>query len=136
MIGIRREDKSQWEARVPLVPADVRVLIQEHGLAVQVQSSPIRRFAEAEYRAAGATIVDDLRACPIILGVKEIPPRYFEPGKTYVFFSHTIKGQPANMPMLKRLLELGCTLIDYERIVDEHGRRLVFFGRFAGLAGM
>jgi len=136
MIGIRREDKSQWEARVPLVPADVRVLIQEHGLAVQVQSSPIRRFAEAENRAAGATLVDDLRACPIILGVKEIPPRYFEPGKTYVFFSHTIKGQPANMPMLKRLLELGCTLIDYERIVDEHGRRLVFFGRFAGLAGM
>jgi alpha-aminoadipic semialdehyde synthase len=27
-------------------------------------------------------------------------------------------------------------LIDYERIVDEEGRRLVFFGRFAGLAGM
>lgn len=136
MIGIRREDKSQWEARVPLVPADVRALIQEHGLAVQVQSSPVRRFPEAEYRAAGAAIVDDLRACPIILGVKEIPPRYFEPGKTYVFFSHTIKGQPANMPMLKRLIELGCTLIDYERIVDERGRRLVFFGRFAGLAGM
>ncbi|HEC82123.1 MAG TPA: hypothetical protein ENI42_06870, partial [Thermoplasmatales archaeon] len=59
-----------------------------------------------------------------------------EPGKTYVFFSHTIKGQKHNMPMLKRILELNCTLIDYEKIVDERGRRLVFFGRYAGLAGM
>lgn len=40
------------------------------------------------------------------------------------------------MPLLRRLMELGCTLIDYERIVDDQGRRLVFFGRHAGLAGM
>jgi len=38
--------------------------------------------------------------------------------------------------MLKRMMELRCTLIDYERIVDEQGRRLVFFGRQAGQAGM
>lgn len=42
---------------------------------------------------------------------------------------------PYNMPMLRRLLQLGCTLIDYEKVTDEHGRRLVFFGRHAGLAG-
>jgi alpha-aminoadipic semialdehyde synthase len=40
------------------------------------------------------------------------------------------------MPMLKKMMQMGCTLIDYERIVDRNGRRLVFFGRFAGLAGM
>jgi alpha-aminoadipic semialdehyde synthase len=40
------------------------------------------------------------------------------------------------MPMLAKMLELGCTLIDYEKICDEDGRRLIFFGRFAGLAGM
>jgi alpha-aminoadipic semialdehyde synthase len=53
-----------------------------------------------------------------------------------VFFSHVIKGQPYNMPMLARMMERGCTLIDYEKICDESGRRLIFFGRFAGLAGM
>ncbi len=136
MIGIRREDKSKWEARVPLVPADLRQLVSEHGLSFQVQTSPIRVFRDDEYRAAGIPITDDLTACPIIMGVKEIPPAQFEPGKSYVFFSHTHKGQPANMPMLRRLMELGCTLIDYERIADDQGRRLVFFGRFAGLAGM
>ncbi|MEW5902430.1 MAG: hypothetical protein AB1715_13275, partial [Acidobacteriota bacterium] len=40
------------------------------------------------------------------------------------------------MPMLRKRVERRATLIDYERIVDENGRRLVFFGRQAGLAGM
>ena len=53
-----------------------------------------------------------------------------------MFFSHTIKGQPYNMPMLRRMRERRVHLIDYERIVDADGRRLVLFGRFAGLAGM
>jgi alpha-aminoadipic semialdehyde synthase len=33
-------------------------------------------------------------------------------------------------------MELKATLADYERIVDEKNRRLIFFGRHAGLAGM
>jgi alpha-aminoadipic semialdehyde synthase len=136
MIGIRREDKSRWEARVPLVPEDIARLHREEGLKFQVQSSPIRAFPDDDYQAAGATVVENLRDCPIIVGVKEIPAERFEPGRTYVFFSHTIKAQPANMPMLRRIMDLGCTLIDYERIVDDQGRRLVFFGRYAGLAGM
>ena len=136
LIGIRREDKSKWEARVPLVPDDLRKLIRERGLRFCVQTSAIRAFTEDQYRAAGAELNDDLSHCPIIMGVKEIPPDKLEAGKTYVYFSHTIKGQTTNMPALKRLMQLGCQLIDYERIVDDQGRRAVFFGRFAGLAGM
>ncbi|MFH1748423.1 MAG: bifunctional lysine ketoglutarate reductase /saccharopine dehydrogenase family protein [Planctomycetota bacterium] len=136
MIGIRREDKSEWEGRVPLVPADVRRLIEEHGLEIQVRKSPTRAFKDADYQRAGAAVTEDLRDCPLIMGVKEIPPEKLKPDTVYVYFAHVIKGQPANMPALRRLLELNCTLIDYERIVDEQGRRLVFFGRYAGLAGM
>ena len=135
-MGVRREDKSPWEARTPLVPADVSRLIEEHGLEVTVQSSPNRAFSAEAYRAVGAVVADDLGDCPIIVGIKEIPPERLEPDKTYVFFSHTIKGQPDNMPTLRRLMALKCQLIDHERIVDDQGRRLVFFGRFAGLAGM
>jgi alpha-aminoadipic semialdehyde synthase len=47
-----------------------------------------------------------------------------------------IKGQPYNMPMLKSLMDSGATLIDYEKIENDVGRRLIFFGRYAGLAGM
>ena len=135
-IGIRREDKSRWERRVPVIPEHARKLREEHGVEVWLQPSKIRVFSDEEYIQAGACVWEGLSPCPVILAIKEIPPDFFEPGKTYVFFSHTIKGQPYNMPMLKKMLELGCTLIDYEKVTDERGRRLIFFGRHAGLAGM
>jgi alpha-aminoadipic semialdehyde synthase len=67
--------------------------------------------------------------------VKEIPIEKILDGKTYLFFSHTIKGQPDNMPLLQRIIDSGSTLIDYEKITDGHGRRLIYFGPFAGDAG-
>jgi alpha-aminoadipic semialdehyde synthase len=136
VIGIRREDKNEWERRVPLTPDHVARLVEHHGLAFKVQPFPQRAFSDLDYRKAGASIDDDLTACRLILGVKEIPIQRLLREKTYVFFSHTTKGQPYNMPLLARLLDLRCTLIDYEHIADERGRRLIFFGRHAGYAGM
>jgi saccharopine dehydrogenase (NAD+, L-lysine-forming) len=135
-IGVRREDKSRWERRVPVTPEDATELKGKYGIEVYVQPSPIRVFSEEEFVQAGAVVQEDLSACPVVFAVKEMPLDFFEPGKAYVFFAHVIKGQPYNMPMLKRMLELGCTLIDYEKVADERGRRLIFFGRHAGLAGM
>jgi len=60
----------------------------------------------------------------------------FEDHKTYIFFSHTIKGQEYNMPLLKRMMEKKINLIEYEKVANENNQRLIFFGRFAGLAGM
>ena len=136
LIGIRHEDKYKMERRTPLTPAHVEKLIKKHKLDFVVQTSPKRVFTDAEYEKAGCRIAENLDDCQVIFGVKEIPESFFEPGKTYVFFSHVIKGQPYNMPMLKRMMELRCNLIDYERIVDDQNKRLIFFGKFAGLAGM
>ena len=136
MLGIRREDKNKWEARVPLIPEHVKKFKEEHGIETIIQPSKIRAYSDDEYVKVGAIVKEDVSSCPIVFAVKEIPIDFFESGKTYVFFSHTIKGQEYNMPMLKKMMDLGCNLIDYERIVDERGFRLVFFGRFAGLAGM
>jgi saccharopine dehydrogenase (NAD+, L-lysine-forming) len=135
-IGIRREDKSRWERRVPVTPEDAQKLKEEHDVEVWVQPSPIRVFSEEEFTQAGAIVQEDLSPCPVVFAVKEMPLDFFEPGKTYVFFAHVIKGQPYNMPMLKKMLDLGCNLIDYEKVTDEKGRRLIFFGRHAGIAGM
>lgn len=135
-IGIRREDKSRWERRVPITPDKVRVLREHHGIEFYVQPSPIRAFREEAYRAAGAIVQEDLSPASILFAVKEIPAEYFQSGKTYVFFAHVIKGQPYNMPMLRRMMELGCNLIDYEKVVDEKGRRLIFFGWHAGVVAM
>ena len=136
IIGIRREDKNQWERRVPLTPMDVKELKEKFGIKTIIQSSPIRIFKDEEYEKAGAEVNEDLNRASVILAVKEIPEHFFQEGKTYMFFSHTIKGQHYNMTMLKRMMELKCNLIEYERVVNEKNQRLIFFGRYAGLAGM
>jgi alpha-aminoadipic semialdehyde synthase len=136
MIGIRAEDKNRWERRAPLTPDHVGELVEEQSLELRVQPSARRAFLDRDYRAAGAELADDLSPCRVILGVKEVPAEKLLGGRTYVYFSHVAKGQPANLPMLRRLLELDCTLLDYEQIVDRRGKRLIFFGRHAGYAGM
>ena len=135
-VGIRREDMYAWERRTPLIPQDARDLVEQYDLEIVAQSSDKRVFTASDYERAGINVVDDLSSCPVVFGIKEIPIPVLQPDKTYVFFSHTIKGQPYNMPMLQKILDLSCTLIDYEKITDEKGRRLIFFGNFAGLAGM
>jgi saccharopine dehydrogenase (NAD+, L-lysine-forming) len=135
VIGIRREDKSEWERRVPITPHDAAQL-QKQGVEIIVQTSEIRAFNDQEFAKAGVPVQEDLSPCAVVFGIKEMPEGVLQIGKTYVFFAHVIKGQPYNMSMLQRLLDLGCTLIDYERIVDDHNRRLIFFGWHAGVAGM
>lgn len=134
--AIRREDKNIWERRVPITPEDMAALSREAGLSFCVQPSEIRVFPESDYQAAGAEIREDLSACPVVFAVKEIPEELFQAEATYIFFAHVIKGQRSNMPMLQRMLDLKCTLIDYEKVTNDQGRRLIFFGRHAGMAGM
>ncbi|MCP4340643.1 MAG: hypothetical protein GY799_17605 [Desulfobulbaceae bacterium] len=135
-IGIRREDKNEWERRVPLIPGDVLELNEKYGIKTIIQPSKIRIFSDEEYRRAGAEVSEDLKAADVIFAVKEIPLQLLERGKTYLFFSHTIKGQPYNMGLLKRLMELECNLIDYELITGRKNNRLITFSSYAGLAGL
>lgn len=136
IIGIRREDKNLWEGRVPLIPSDVEILQEKYNFKFIIQPSNIRAFSDNEYEDVGATISEDLSSCEMIIAVKEIPKEFFREGKKYLFFSHVIKGQKYNMPSLQKMIDLKVTLMDYERIVDENGRRLIFFGKYAGIAGM
>ena len=134
-IGIRKEDKSIWERRVPFVPDDIRDL-RRRGIDMVVESSPYRAFSDDAFSREGIPVQEDVNDCDIIFGIKEMPKDLFQTGKIYVFFSHVIKGQAYNMPMLARMMSRKATLFDYEKIMDDQGRRLIFFGRHAGLAGM
>lgn len=135
-IGIRREDKYHTEKRTPLTPDHITSLVRKYGLEVQIESSEQRIFSDNNYHKAGAHIIDELTDCNIVFGVKEIPTERLIPNMAYCFFSHTIKGQSYNMPMLKRILDLRDTLVDYEKVVTNQGKRLIFFGRYAGYAGI
>ena len=135
-IGIRAEDKNRWERRAPLVPDHVRDLVSNQGIEVSLEPSPRRAFEDQDYVEAGGRIDPDLDGCQVILGVKEVPPEDVKAGRTYVFFPHVTKGQAYNMPMLARVMELGCTLIDYELVTDSRGARQIYFGLHAGYVGM
>jgi alpha-aminoadipic semialdehyde synthase len=134
-IGIRREDKNEWERRVPLVPSDLATLQRDHDLDFVVQPSPIRVFGDTDYSAAGITVAEDLNPAAIVVAVKEVPADLLRDRTVYLCFSHTIKGQDHNMPLLQRFLDVGATLIDYELISDERNRRLIYFSLHAGYAG-
>jgi len=76
-----------------------------------------------------------MSAADILMGVKEVPVAQLIPGKTYLFFSHTIKKQPHNAKLLHALLAKHIRLIDYEVLKYPDGNRIIGFGRYAGIAG-
>lgn len=45
----------------------------------------------------------------VIIGVKQVPIDSLMRDKTYAFFSHTIKAQADNMPLLDAILEKVCS---------------------------
>jgi len=69
IFGIRREDKNEWEARVPLTPSQVEALTGNYPVKFIVQPSPIRAFPDEDYLQAGAQISEDLDLCDVILAV-------------------------------------------------------------------
>ncbi|QIX61377.1 alanine dehydrogenase [Hymenobacter lutimineralis] len=135
-IGLIREGKTPPDKRVPLTPKKcVEALAQYPGLRIVVQASPIRCFADQEYQDLGVPVQPDVADCDILMGVKEVPIPQLIPNKTYLFFSHTVKKQPANRELLRQVLQKNITLIDYELLTNEQGERIVAFGRWAGIVG-
>lgn len=134
-ILIRAEDKNIWERRAPIIPPDIKEILSEIRTDIFVQKSEKRFFPAADYKKVGAIVCENMEPGDIILGIKEIPQEKLLDNKVYVFFSHTIKGQSENMPMLKKIISGGSTLIDYEKITDVHDKRLIYFGNYAGDAG-
>lgn len=114
-IAILRECKNKWERRCSLTPKEVKE-ITKAGIRVLVQPSTSRCYSEDEFTEAGAIIQEDVSEASVIFGVKEVPIENLQANKTYFFFSHTIKAQDYNMPLLDKLLELNIRMVDFECI--------------------
>ncbi len=135
-VGLIREGKVPPDKRVPFTPFQVEEIQQRFPhVKVVVEESDVRCFSDREYRALDVEVTTDMRTCDILMGIKEVPADQLIPGKTYLFFSHTIKKQPHNRKLLQEILKRGIRLIDYEALKDKLGNRLVAFGRYAGLVG-
>jgi len=139
-IAIVRECKNKWERRCSITPLEVQAIVKD-GIKVLVQPSTTRCYSDEEFQQAGAIIQDDISEDSVIFGVKEVPIDHLMANKTYFMFSHTIKAQGYNMPLLDKFLELKLRIIDYECICEapvpgKKKERLVAFGRYAGIAGV
>src|SRR3984957_18020506 len=135
-IGLLREGKVPADNRVALTPAQCKWIHRTApDIRVVVQASPVRCYTDKEYQDAGVAIAPDVSDCDILLGIKEVPVADLIPGKTYLFFSHTRKQQPANREMFRHILEKKITLIDYECLEHDDGQRILGFGFFAGVVG-
>lgn len=135
-IGIIKEGKVPADYRVPLTPEQCAGLKKKYShLDVVVQPSDIRRFKDEEYQAAGITLSNDLSDCDLLMGVKEVPIDMLIPNKTYMFFSHTIKKQPYNAKLLRAVLDKKIRLVDYETLKGTDNKRLIGFGKYAGIVG-
>ena len=135
-IGLIREGKIPIDRRVPLAPVSAQYINQTvSNVEVVCQSSPHRAFTDQEYADVGVSVVSDVSDCDILMGVKEVPIDQLIPGKTYFFFSHTIKKQEYNRSLLQAIMEKQITLIDYECLTNSTGNRLLAFGRYAGIVG-
>ena len=135
-IGILREEKVPVDRRVPFSPSQCkRIEDNFHNLQIYVQSSNIRCFSDQEYIDHGITVLDNLESCDVLFGIKEVPKDKLISNKTYFFFSHTIKEQEYNRGLLKKMIELNITMVDYEVLKYENGSRILGFGRYAGIIG-
>ncbi|MEJ1280874.1 aminoadipate-semialdehyde synthase [Cricetulus griseus] len=135
VMALRREDVNAWERRAPLAPKHIKG-ITKLGYKVLIQPSNRRAIHDKEYARAGGILQEDITEACLILGVKRPPEEKLMSKKTYAFFSHTIKAQEANMSLLDQVLKQEIRLIDYEKMVDHRGSRIVAFGQWAGVADL
>ncbi|WP_430401000.1 NAD(P)-dependent oxidoreductase [Flavobacterium sp.] len=134
--GIIKERKNPPDRRVVFSPERLAEFKSNFPQAIlKVESSDIRIFPDEQYFEKGIEVNHDLSDCDVLIGVKEVPKDALIPNKKYFFFSHTIKKQPYNRDLLKTVLEKNIELYDHETIVDDNNRRLIGFGRYAGIVG-
>lgn len=135
-IGLIKEGKSPSDNRVALTPAHCKWINKtQTDLKVVAERSASRCFSDREYSMAGVELRDDVSDCDILLGIKEVPADMLIDNKTYLFFSHTKKLQPYNQHLLQTIIKKNITLIDYECLEHEDGKRIIGFGFFAGVVG-
>ena len=130
------ERKNPPDRRVVFSPTELVQLKSQFPTAeIKIESSEIRVFKDEEYSNLGFEVSTDVSDCDVLIGVKEVPVDYLIPNKKYFFFSHTIKKQSHNRKLLAACLEKNIELYDHETIVDANNKRLIGFGKYAGIVG-
>lgn len=135
-LALIREEKKPYDLRVALSPEQCTEILEAWDeVEIYVQPSAHRCFSDSAYAAAGCVLQEDLSGADVLLGIKEVPAEFLLEGKSYMYFSHTLKEQDYNRDMLREVLRKKVKLVDYECLTWQNGGRILGFGRYAGIVG-
>ena len=123
-IGVPKETSLQ-ERRVPLVPQDVELLVNNgHEVLIESKAGEKANFSDNDYSEAGAQIAYDTKAvfkADIILKVEPLSPEeldLMQQGQTLI---STLQLPVQPKDFLKKLIEKKVTAIAYDYIKDNTG---------------
>ena len=99
-ICILKENKSN-EFRTPLIPADIRLLKKIPKYNFYIEPSKNKFFSDSLFYQSGCRKYTS-QNIDLFLSVKEVSKRIIKTNQNFMMFSHTVKGQANNMPLLKK----------------------------------
>lgn len=145
ILYIRNEENIN-EFRIPLVPKDARILLENNKnisykeIIIYVQSSDTRIYTDDEYKLAGCIITSDAWydhkfSNALIIGLKEVKDLDKLSIHTHIFFSHSYKNQIGSNVILKAFYDSLSTIYDFEYFLDINHKRIIAFGYHAGIVG-
>ena len=134
-----RAELNANEFRCPLIPSDIKILI-ENGFKVFIESSKYRIYEDEKYEKIGAIVTlkpwhDNEFKNALIIGLKEISDLNKLDNHKHIFFSHSFKNQTNSEIILKSFAESNSIIYDYEYLLDTNNKRIIAFGFYAGFIG-
>ncbi|MCB1386039.1 MAG: alanine dehydrogenase [Nitratireductor sp.] len=123
-VGVPKEIKNN-EFRVGLTPGSVReYVLRGHKVSVETNAGAGINASDAEYKAAGATIVKTaaelFAKCDMIVKVKEPQPvEYAQLRQGQILYTYLHLAPDPQQT--KGLLKSGCTAVAYETVTDDRG---------------
>jgi len=133
-----RQESIDNEYRTPLIPNDIKILIN-YGFIIYVESCINRIYNDNAYKKSGAIITSEKWYEPkfnnaIIIGIKELTNLEKLNNNTHIYFSHSFKNQLNSEYILKQFINSNSSLYDFEYFLTK-GKRLIAFGYYSGLVG-
>jgi alanine dehydrogenase len=124
IVGVPREVKD-WENRVSITPAGVAEYVgRDHQVLVETSAGTGSGFADAEYRAAGAELIEThqevFARAEMIAKVKEPIPAEYEllrPGQLLFTYLHLA----ADEPLTRALIDRRVQAVAYETVQAGNG---------------
>jgi saccharopine dehydrogenase (NAD+, L-lysine-forming) len=137
-----RNEIYENEFRTPLIPSDIKILINNNYL-VYVQSSNHRIYSDILYEKEGAIITldnwyNEKYNKSLIIGLKELDNLDKLNNHTHLYFSHSYKRQKNANIILNAFKKSNSIIYDFEfffSLNKENNKRIIAFGYFAGIIG-